>query len=256
VKQLAALAIVFGFIALPIGGAAAGQPAVILHPCLNPNYRTHSPSGSVAYGSNTVNAEVWNDESDRFTLKACSQKSWTSVSSSPPDGKAVQSYPDTQALFDDPTVASMPDLVSNFAYQTSACTKGDAFETAYDIYLGGSKSWKNKKLHTELMIWGTNCNQTFGETEVAKNVAIDGYAWDIYENGNFTNGNGVFLIYDSTSSIVSGQYDLSDFFGDAEGRGYLEAGAQTHLWAVDDGGEFCQGENVTIGLEAFSAKEG
>ena len=255
-KIIAAFAVVsLGFIvsAPSVGAESPSQPT--LHPCTAPNYVSSSPSASVTYGSKTVNADVWNDESDSTTLYACSAKSWYSVSSSPNDGKSVQSYPDTQEQFSDPTVESIPDLESNFAYETSACNKGDAWETAYDIYLGGPTSWANAPEHTEMMIWGTNCNQSLGETEVATDVPISGYTFDIYESGAFGDSQGVFLIYLATSSITSGTYDLSDFFNDAANRGYLSDGTSTHLWAVDNGGEFCQGSNVTIGLEAFSAKE-
>jgi hypothetical protein len=260
--RLAAIALLpVAMLIFPPQGVSAATPQVTLHPCTDPNYTTSDPSGGVAYGNKNVNADVWDDINDTFTLSACAANSWNTTSSAG-DGQdqgAVQAYYDTMEDFADPTVASLPDFVSNFGYSTSTCGTQEQWEAAYDIWLGDANTWTDVFSHTEMMIWSIDCNQqqalldNFG-APVATDVPIDGYDFDVYESGNFTDGNGVFLIYVNDATVTSGQYDLSDFFGDAASRGYLYDGTSTDLWAVDDGFEYCWGRNVTLDLEAFSAK--
>jgi hypothetical protein len=219
------------------------------HICTDPTTVTSRPSGGANYGgASAVSQDVWNDINIDQTLYSCGMNSWyvTAKAAKAADGGAVQSYPDSNVTMPAKKISSFTSLTQNFRITDPPSCTGNVYESADDIWLGGSVKWV-ASTHTEMMIWSYNCNQVPAGPPVGP-ATIDGVNYIVYESGCVGSGcQGDFIIYYPTVQEESQQYNLLDYFRYAAHHGWLEAGMNTYLWQVDSGFEIC----YTKGLQKF-----
>ncbi len=223
--------------------------------CTNPNFQTSSDSGGTSYGNYYVTNNMWNRLSVTQTLYSCNYNSWYVTSNMTSQGKAVQTYPNSQmTLNNQPAIGSLTGLSSTFTDGSTPSGPGFDYEYAYDIWLNGYGG----QTHTELMIWNYN-NGQLPSGKLAASVNIGGYTYKVYEGGNFDLCNpapcgGMYLAFVATNSLTSGNYNLLDFFNYAISKGWIFGGSSGRLWQVDYGAEICStnGMNATFDFTNFS----
>ena len=238
--------------AVQFGSMSTPSPAN----CTSPNYTSSSTSGSVNYGSYTVEQDMWNPVSITQSLSACNYNSWyvTAQVANQNDGycATVQSYPDTRINEPSQTIASMTTMTSDFGDMTPPTGSGLCYESAYDIWLGPSVNGYDTTNNTELMIW-TDVDGVTPAGSVVGTVSLDGMSWKIYLANTPSSSGGDLLSYVAETNFTSGGLNLLAFFDDAASRGYLEAGTSTPLWQVDYGYElYSIPANTVLGINNFS----
>jgi len=238
-------------------GSASAKPTpttVKRHPCTDPNYKSSSYSGGVAYSNYYVTNDVWNPVSITQRLSACGHNSFYVTAHVKNEGGAVQSYPNSQINFDSPTVASFATLTSNFGFKDPPTGSGLDYEFAYDIWLGGATAWADPGTHTEMMLWEYNHVQRPAGSVVGT-ATLDGARWTVWEVGNLTGKNGDIVTFVRKARAERGRMNLLVFFDYAAGKGWLQRGRSAHLWQVDWGAELCAAPKGSVfDFTAFNVK--
>lgn len=236
-----------GLAQAPTALSATGGPGT--HICTNPgNNVSSSPSAEFGFGgASVVSADVWNDINISQTLSACAMNSWKVSASAAESGDngAVQSYPDSNVTIPATALSSYTTLTSNFRITDPPSCAGNDYESAYDIWIGGSAEWSNTPQRTELMIWSDVCNQQPAGAEQPGTVTLDGHAYTVWIGGALGGSNGDIVTYKAVSDYESGHMDLLDFTDNAASNSWLTT--NPFLWQVGSGFEVC----FTDGTQTF-----
>jgi hypothetical protein len=215
--------------------------------CTAPVFTTTTPSGEGSNWSDPnqpnwiVNNEVWNgEEAGPQKISVCSARSWFVESTQPKPGSdphSIKSYPDTQVLYQNPTIGSLVSssepLVAKWAHEAPA--RGE-WNFSFDIW---HKGWSK-----ELMIWTDHryggdrpAPLPPGDAQETATVTIDEHSFVAW---NRSNGNYIALVM--TKSTPSGQLDLKKVYQKLIELGWMATGDT--LQAIDYGVEIADTKGV------------
>jgi len=126
---------------------------------------------------------------------------------------------------------------------------GGAYDVSYDIWVNQTPSTPGAPDGLEVMVW---LNHHGGVepagNEVASDVQVGGYDYDVWYSSNAGNGPCVTYVMTTARTAVSG-LDLGPLFYDAGQRGYLSA--SWYLIAVEAGFEIWNG-GAGLAVNSFS----
>jgi Glycosyl hydrolase family 12 len=172
-------------------------------------------------GEYLIHNNNWNDDAGGNTvITACDYDNWYLVSDTPNHSDmSVQTYPNVHRDYNDVSLTKIKS--ARFGATGPRCS-GCVYNIAFDIWLGSGFSH-------ELMIWTDNWGQRpLGN--VVDTVTIGGHQYQVWRSGS---GDGGVFTYLSTTPQLSGDMPLSEFFKDAQNRGWKA----TTTWQVDYGVE-------------------
>lgn len=222
--------------------------------CTDPVFTGTAPDSRWSDPRNSnvvVNNEVWNrTEAGPQTIHVCSSSSWFVTSDQ--TGSAIKSYPDTQVLYSNPQIGSIPSMVSRWSHEAPDAGEWNA---AYDIWLNG---WDR-----ELMIWtehryGGSAGAPLppGNAIDKATPTIDGVTYTAWRRDADTPGDRNYIALVRTSEAAAGQIDLKAVFNWLVSKGWLQN--TNTLQAVDYGIEIADtaGGPATFRLNDFHVSPG
>ena len=243
-RRLLAICLLAGpLVALPSGSAFAASAAVGTHLCTNPVYTSSSPSSEHGWqGAEVTSTDVWDGIDITQTISGCAGNSWNvaATAASGPDGGAVQSYPDTNITIPATALSTYTTLTSNERITDPPACSGNDYESAYDLWWGGSDEWSGPS--TEMMIWSHTCHQVPAGTEQPGTVSLSGRSYTVWA-GSDSAGN--IITFKAVTGYQADDTNLLAFADYAQTNGFLP---NAYLWQVGMGFEVC----YTNGTQTFS----
>jgi hypothetical protein len=172
--------------------------------------------GSWTNNGYTLYNDIWGSGAGSQTISANSYSDWQ-VYATHPATSGIKSYPNVTKTIGT-AINSLNTCTSSF--NVSVPTSNVSYETAYDIWCGGSSY--------EIMLWENYygsvgpISYTYGSngsaTPVYSNVSVGGSTWNIYVGNNGSNMVYSFL---RTSKTTSGTVDIKAILKYLQGKGYF-----------------------------------
>jgi len=212
---------------------AQAQVATAAGECTSPTFTTSAYQGGTAFGSYYVTNDMGRPISVHQTLSACNYNSWYVDSTMTSHRGQVQTYPNSRITFNNtPELSSFSSLTSDFAESSTPSGSGLVYEYAYDILINGFTG----AVHSELMIWNYNSDQTPGGSKVGTTTA-GGHGYTVFLGARSASSNGNYIAFVATANYTSGSVNLLGFLKFAASKGWLSNGMSAKLWQVDYGVE-------------------
>jgi hypothetical protein len=208
-------------------------------------------TGSTSFNTH-VTGDVWNPvHGYSQSLSVQSPSHWSVTASAPSGNSAVVSYPDTQQLFNEPSISSFSSITSTFAQSGPGAGGGDDYEAAYDLWTdsGHPGTALGHDTLNEIMVWVANYGQRPSGTDVG-NVTIDGVTYALWHSAARGHGhNCVSLVLPSNES--SGTVNILAILQYLASHGLINS---DRISQIDFGWEICSTGGVakTFAVTGYS----